>query len=87
VVALLDLLASPQHSPSRSVADVKPCLRAERDPNFASSLPRAIELVYLQGRTVAAAAQEMGRTQRAVHGLCRRGTRLLAQRLGASALI
>jgi len=45
---------------------------------------RAIELVYLQGRTVAAAAREMGRTERAIHGLCRRGTRLLARRLGSA---
>ncbi len=84
VIELLNLLASPQRSPSRSVA----CREAIASMNHEiRELPapyrRAIELVYLQGWTVAAAAREMGRTQRAIHGLCRRGTRLLAQRLGS----
>ena len=82
VVGVLDRLAAPQQTPSRSVARGE----AIASMNHAiSALPahyrRAIELVYLEGRTVAATAHEMGRTSRSIHGLCRRATRLLAQRL------
>jgi RNA polymerase sigma-70 factor (ECF subfamily) len=84
VIALLELLASPEHSPSQSVARREAVASMK---NEIQTLPahyrRAIELVYLAGRTVADAAREMGRTERAVHGLCRRATRLLAQRLGS----
>jgi RNA polymerase sigma-70 factor (ECF subfamily) len=85
VVALLDLLASPQHSPSRSVARREAVASVKHEIlTLPAHYRQAIELVYLQGRTVAAAAHEMGRTPRAIHGLCRRGTRLLAQRLGSA---
>ena len=84
VIAFLELLASPQHSPSRSFAR-REAVASMRNEILAlpAHYRRAIELVYLEGRTVTAAAREMGRTQRAIHGLCRRGTRLLAQRLGS----
>jgi RNA polymerase sigma factor (sigma-70 family) len=85
VIALLDMLASPQRSPSRSVARREAVASMEQEIlTLPAPYRQAIELVYLQGRTAAAAAREMGRTTRAIHGLCRRGTRLLAQRLGSA---
>ncbi|MCH8150167.1 MAG: sigma-70 family RNA polymerase sigma factor [Planctomycetes bacterium] len=43
---------------------------------------KALRLVYLRGCTLQEAAVEMGRTKRAVQGLCRRGLKRLEKRLG-----
>ena len=40
---------------------------------------KALRLVHIEGRSVAYAAQQMGRTERAIHGLCRRGLKLMQQ--------
>ncbi len=70
-VVLLELLAAPVNTPSRCAASAE-AERAVRDA--LAMLPEAyrmaVELVYIEGRSVAEAASEMGRTPRAVHNLC-----------------
>jgi RNA polymerase sigma-70 factor (ECF subfamily) len=81
-IALLDLVAGPERTPSRVLA------RSERVAAVQAalaSLPehyrQAVALVYLDGRTVGQAAEIMKRSERAVHGLCRRSLRLLSEEL------
>lgn len=81
-IALLDLLAAPGNTPSQSVA------RGEAIRAVGAALGeipedhrQAVQLVHLEGRPVAEAAAQMGRTERAIHGLCRRGLRHLQERL------
>ncbi len=81
-VALVDMLAGPDHTPSQSVARGEAIEAVE---TALSEIPehyrRAIRLVRIEGRTVAEAAAQMGCTERAVHGLCRRGLEQLQDRL------
>ena len=42
---------------------------------------QALRLVHLEGKAVAEAAERMNCTDRAVHGLCRRGLKLLGEQL------
>ena len=83
-VALLDLLVAPGRTPSRCIARQEAVRAVE---TALAGLPehyrQAVGLIHLQGWSVARAAAEMGRTQRAVHGLCRRGLKLLRARLGS----
>jgi RNA polymerase sigma-70 factor (ECF subfamily) len=83
-VALLDLLAAPGRTPSRCVARQEAVQAVE---GALAALPdhyrQALWLVHIQGWPVARAAAEMGRTERALHGLCRRGLKLLRDRLGS----
>ena len=83
-VALLELLAGPGRTPSRCVARQEAVLAVEA---ALTELPehyrQALWLIHIQGWTVAMAAAEMGRTERALHGLCRRGLKLLRDRLGS----
>jgi RNA polymerase sigma-70 factor (ECF subfamily) len=85
MIGLLDLIASPLRSPSRILAR-REAVEAVR--TALSSLPhhyrRALGLVYVQGHTAADAAAEMGNTERAVHGLCRRGLKMLQQQMGSA---
>jgi len=81
-IVLLDAIAGPGHTPSRSVA------RAELVQAVQAALAelpehnrRALWLVHIEGRPVREAAAEMGRTERAIHGLCRRGAALLRAQL------
>lgn len=81
-VGLLDLAAAPGRTPSGCVA-VGEAVRAVQ--TALATLPQhyqqAMGMVYIQGCSVAAAATAMGRTERAIHGLCRRGLLLLRERL------
>lgn len=83
-VALLDLLAAPGRTPSRCVARQEAVQAVE---SALAELPehyrQALWLVHIQGWSVAQAAAEMGRTERALHGLCRRGLNALRERLGS----
>jgi len=81
-IALLDMLAAPGKTPSRCVArreavDAVHVALAD----LPESYRRAVWLVHIEGRKAAEAAAQMGRTERAVHGLCRRGRKLLQERL------
>lgn len=83
-VALLDLLAAPGRTPSRTLA----AREAAQVVNEAlAGLPddyrQAIRLVHLEGWPVAHVAAEMGRTERAIHGLCRRGLERLREQIGS----
>jgi RNA polymerase sigma-70 factor (ECF subfamily) len=81
-IELLDKLAGPGRTPSRSAAR-REAVKAVQEA--ISDLPvhyrKAVQLVYIEGYTLGEAAAEMRRTNRAVQGLCRRGLRRLKQRL------
>ena len=81
-IALLDLLAEPGKTPSRSVArgEAVDAVHAAL-ANLPEGNRQAVWLVHIEGLKIAQAAAEMGRTERAVHGLCRRGLKLMQQRL------
>ncbi len=77
-IALLDQLAGPGNTPSRSVARGE-AIRAVHLAleGIPESNRRAVWLVHIEGRSAKEAATDMGKTERAVHGLCRRGLTLL----------
>lgn len=84
-VMLLEGLAHDTHTPSRSVA------RREAETRIQEALARlphdqreALTLVYLRGMTAAAAAERMKRTERGIHGLCRRGLKALRDAIVAT---
>jgi len=82
---LIDMLAGPGRTPSRSVARHEAANAVQM--GLASLKPdyrQAITLRYVQGLPVAEVATVMNRTPRAVHNLCRRGLRELHGVLGRS---
>jgi RNA polymerase sigma factor (sigma-70 family) len=85
MIALLDTLADPGRTPSRFVARAE---AVEAVHGALADLPdhyrRAVWLVHIEGRPVRSVAVEMGKTERAIHGLCRRGLSLLRDRLGSA---
>ena len=88
-VELFDMLTGPGHTPSRSVARNE---AIEAVQGAMSDLPehyrQAMRLVHLEGCSFKEAALKMGKSERAVQGLCRRGMKRLAKRLGrASAFL
>lgn len=82
-VALFETLIASSRTPSRSVARIEAIDAVEA---ALSSIPNhyseAVRLVHLEGLSVREAAERMGKTERAIHGLCRRGLKELQQRLG-----
>lgn len=85
-VALLDYIAEFDHTPSRSVA------RREIVSTIQDALAllpddyrRAVGLVYMQGLSVAQAAADMGRTERAIHNLCFKARTRLRDLIGDDA--
>lgn len=84
-IGLIELLSAPGRRPSRCAAHAEAIAAVQ---SAVSTLPdqyqQAIRLVYLQGWSVAATAIKMHKTERAIHGLCRRGLGLLRRRLGSS---
>lgn len=85
IVALLDLMAGSEKSPSHHAARLE-ALDAVADglELLPADYREAVRLVYLEGRAVADAAQLMGRTPRAVHNLCYKAKDLLREILGSS---
>jgi RNA polymerase sigma-70 factor (ECF subfamily) len=88
-VELFDMLSGPGRTPSRSVARHE---AIEAVQGAMSDLPeqyrQAMRLVHLEGCSFKEAALKMGRSERAVQGLCRRGIKRLEKRLGrASAFL
>lgn len=85
MVQLLDVIAGPGRTPSRCVGRAEAVGYMQR---ALADLPEhyfeAIRLVHLEGRAVADAAREMDRTERAVHGLLRRGLETLRNQLGTA---
>ncbi len=81
-LALLDTLAGPGQTPSKSVARQEAINAVQASlAGLPEDYRAALWLVHIEGRSVKSTAAEMGRTERAVHGLCRRGLDLLRQRL------
>lgn len=81
-LGLWDLVADSGPTPSRVVAkgeavDAVHAALADLPEHYR----QAIWLVHIEGRPVKKVALEMGRSERAIHGLCRRGMKLLQQHL------
>jgi len=84
IVTMLDLMASPEKSPSRRVARVE---AVDAVSAALELLPehyrQAVQLVYLDGLSHEEAARRMGRTASAVHNLCHKAKRKLMDVLGS----
>ncbi len=85
LAGLLDLVAADGPTPSRVLArrDAVQMLAVALQ-DLPDHYRQAVRLVYLEGRPVAEAAAAMGRTERAIHGLCRSALRLLREHLGSA---
>jgi RNA polymerase sigma-70 factor (ECF subfamily) len=80
--ALFNMLAAPGRTPSRSVARGEAINAVQAAiADLPQHYQRAVRLVHIDGCTIREAALEMGRTERAVHGLCRRALKRLQKRL------
>jgi RNA polymerase sigma-70 factor (ECF subfamily) len=86
-VALIETLLADGRKASRSLArhEAVQALRAAMNA-IPEQYQRAIWLVHLEGRPVRDAAAVLGRTERAVHGLCARGLKLLREQLDRSVI-
>lgn len=84
MVALLDLVAGPGRTPSQSVARDE-AVAAVRSAlaELSDDYRQAVGLVYIQGLSTAAAAAEMGRTERAIESLCYKAKGRLREVLGS----
>lgn len=82
-IALLDMIGGPGHTPSESVARME---MVDAVRGAVAALPRdrrqAVQLVYIEGHSLAAVARMMGRTKEAVHNLCYKAKRQLRGLLG-----
>ena len=77
-IALLDLLAAPGATPSRCIARDEAIRTMQQAIEALPPLYRdAVRMVYLEGQKVRVVAERLGRSERAVHGLCRRALGLL----------
>jgi RNA polymerase sigma-70 factor (ECF subfamily) len=81
-LTLLQHLAGPERTPSRVMARAE---LAEIVCHAIDKLPepqrQAVWLFYIESQTVPQVAKAIGRTERAVHGLCRRGREMLRELL------
>lgn len=83
MVALLDLVALPDRTPSRSAVRHEAVAAMQRAlDGLPEDYRRAVWLVYIEGRSVSDAATAMGRTDRAIHNLCHKGKARLREILG-----
>jgi len=87
IVMMLDIMVSPEKSPSRRAA------RNEAVDAFSAALGllpeayrQAVQLVYLDGLPVDEAATRMGRTPSAVRNLCHKAKQRLLTALGSRSL-
>lgn len=85
VVALLELMAGPEKTPSRQAAGHEATRAMEEAMDYLPEHYRqAVRLVYLDGCSVAEAATAMGKSPRAVHNLCFKAKRQLRAVLGSA---
>jgi RNA polymerase sigma-70 factor (ECF subfamily) len=85
VVTLLELMAGPEKTPSR-VATRNEAIQAVQTAlaHLPQDYRKAVQLVYIEGHSVAHAAAEMGRTDRAIHNLCHKAKKHLQELLGSA---
>ena len=85
MIGLLDLVAVSTRTPSRSVARAEAieAVQAALD-ELPEHYRQAIWMTHIAGVPVAETARRMGRTERAIHGLNRRGMKILGDLLGSS---
>jgi RNA polymerase sigma-70 factor (ECF subfamily) len=85
LVALLELMGGPEKSPSRKAARLE-AIDAVQEAlaQLPAAYRQAVQLVYLDGLSVAAAAAAMGRSERAVHNLCLKSKKYLGELLGSA---
>jgi RNA polymerase sigma-70 factor (ECF subfamily) len=85
VVALLELMSSPERSPSQKAARIE-AAQAVQDAleQLPTAYRQAVQLVYIDGLSVADAAVAMGRSERAVHNLCFKSKKYLGDLLGSA---
>ncbi len=80
VCMLLDMIADPGRSPSRSAAGREAVAALQAGLEFLSEDQRkAVVLVYLEGWTVVAVAAELQRSEQAVYNLCHRAKERLQE--------
>ena len=84
MVALLDLVAGPERTPSRVVArtEAVQAMQAAME-QLPESYRRVLWLIHIQERSVAEAAADMGRSEGAIRVLCHKARRRLAEILGS----
>ena len=84
-VRVWDMVAGTSHTPSRSVSK-REAVRAVKEALalIAPDYRQAVLLVHIEGLPIRDAAERMGKTEPAVHGLCRRGMKQLQQKLGTA---
>jgi RNA polymerase sigma-70 factor (ECF subfamily) len=84
VVALLDMMAGPEKTPSRTAARSE-AVRAVEDAleQLPTDYRQAVRLVYLEGLTASEAGERMHRTERGVHNLCYKAKKHLRDLLGS----
>ncbi len=79
---LLGLLVGSGETPSGAVATTEAVAALHAAlAELPTRQQRAIQLVYLEGRSVSETAGALACSERAIHGLCRRGLALLRARL------
>jgi RNA polymerase sigma-70 factor (ECF subfamily) len=84
-IALLDMLAAPGKTPSRCLARDEAVRTVQTAlAGLPENYRQAVWFVHIEGRRAAEVATRMGRTERAIHGLCRRGLELLRERIHRS---
>ncbi len=83
-IALFNTIAGRGETASKSVARAEAVSRMETAMDrLPQHYRQALRLVHLEGLRVSEAAAVMGKTDRAVHGLCRRALRQLETHLGS----
>ncbi len=84
VTTLLDLMESPVDTPSQCVAGQE-ATNALNEVliQLPEHYQQAVRMVYLEGRSVAEAAEVMGKTQRAIHNICNKAKHQLRNFLGS----
>jgi RNA polymerase sigma factor (sigma-70 family) len=82
-VDLFALLSGHGHTPSRSVARGEAIGAVQVAlADLPEHYRQAIKLVHIEGKPVREVALAMGRTERAIHGLCRRALKMMQGQLG-----
>lgn len=84
IVSLLDLMVAPINTPSQSAASHE---AVDAVKLALGGLPedyrQAVQLVYLEGHSVASVAERMNRSERAVHNLCYKAKERLRHVMGS----